>query len=263
MNRQRLAQEVRKRRLELGLRQSEIGVSPAKAGQIERAEDAPIAELTKAKLTRALGWSGRSVDLVLAGGEPELVSVAPLEDYLDARVAFENRKEARRAAVDAIDHTAGTYSARYDLKHGESVVLPDGFPIATDDPGDLEQYMDARAPFERREAARLAAMAAIDLVAARRQGPNGPSRTAAELRPAGEWGAVREQSGRPLEAVPTPPEGLAAAGSGDMAALAEIVRRELERDRVERAEQLDAIRGELAELRAEVRGSGRARRKEE
>jgi transcriptional regulator with XRE-family HTH domain len=72
-NYQRLAQYVKARRVELGLRQSDLGVSAARVSQTERGEHAPLSDLSSGAICKALGWAPGSIDRILRGEEPVLV----------------------------------------------------------------------------------------------------------------------------------------------------------------------------------------------
>jgi len=71
--RRRLAQLMNDRRVELGLRWTDVAeageVSPETLRSVRR-NTAPLLDLTKARIEKGLRWARGSVNSVLAGGEP-------------------------------------------------------------------------------------------------------------------------------------------------------------------------------------------------
>jgi transcriptional regulator with XRE-family HTH domain len=100
----RLAKAVRSRRTSLGLRQSDLGVSTARIGQVEQGKDAPLSALSAAAICRALGWSADSIDRVLGGGDPVVEDAGPTSFNVDERLSRlpKEKQASARAVVDAV-----------------------------------------------------------------------------------------------------------------------------------------------------------------
>jgi hypothetical protein len=117
--RDRLAQLMNERRVELGLRWTSVAksgdISPETLRAIRRTS-APLRDLTKAGIEKGLRWEHGSVDRILAGDDPvpddgedafpDLSALSPERrrdlidalDYLKARIEQVEREERRRGA---------------------------------------------------------------------------------------------------------------------------------------------------------------------
>jgi transcriptional regulator with XRE-family HTH domain len=105
-----VAERVRQRRLELGLRQAETpGVSPASWRKLEGAKQQSYKPFLLRNVERALGWAPGTIERLLAGMEAEPARSADLGTRLAALEArFDRLERAIESLVTASAARSGS-----------------------------------------------------------------------------------------------------------------------------------------------------------